>query len=151
MNIWKNIPWQACSGDEMDTRSKPYCYVITNLGWRAREVRPWMQVLDDLHLLTRFHPGQRRTAGNLPHDRLVSGQRDERGFSAPVKGLPRNFYDAEWLEDLDEHQKRDLQLKPAVDMTFPKRIIEYINILNSLCTLAYTGHQNDKFTYCCSW
>ena len=85
-----------------------------------------MQVFDDLHLSMRFHPGRHRTVGNLPHTRVLqlSDQREERGFSAPVKGLPENFYDPDWLEDLDEHQKRNLDLQPGVDLTFPSRIIE---------------------------
>lgn len=125
--LWENIPWYGCSGDETDSRRVPHCHMITKLPWRAPAIRAWMQILDDLHLHTRFVSGLRATPGNFPYVRVEPTKqavRNERGMAQVVKGLPINFYCPDWLADLDEYDRHALAAEPAIDLAFSPNIIQ---------------------------
>jgi hypothetical protein len=121
--IFEQLPLEAMSGDETDHRGPDRRYNITTLSWRSPAIRAWMQVLDDLHLSTRFTQGKRTTAGKFPHARVQALGRNERHLDVPVKGLPSNFYNPDWLSSLDDYDRKDLRIQPAVDLTFTSGIL----------------------------
>ena len=117
--IWNTIPWEAMSGDETDHHSGKVRYVITSLPWRAKWIREWMAVFDQLHLATRFQESGRATAGAFPHLRVRSARhREDQICTQAVPGLPRNFYDEDWLRDQTPRTIRELRIRPEIDLRF---------------------------------
>lgn len=116
--LWKTLPLEAMSGDESSDDVMPRAYAITVLPWRnpSPEITKWLRSFDHLHLSTRFGTDDRPLPGNFPH-RRVSSKRIEAHSPAPP-GLPRNFYDPLWLQDLDKFQIETLDIQPPIDLTF---------------------------------
>ena len=122
------MPYEAMSGDEECTKAKDDTirFEITNLRWRnpAPEIRAWFKTLDALHMSTRFAANDRPLAGRFPHRRMPSKRMEP--VDTPVPKLPRNFYDPNWLETLDEIECDILQIQPAIDLTFSPQISLYV-------------------------
>jgi hypothetical protein len=118
------MPYEAMSGDEECTKAKDDTirFEITNLRWRnpAPEIRAWFKTLDALHMSTRFAANDRPLAGRFPHRRIPSKRMEP--VDIPVPKLPRNFYDPNWLETLDEIERDILQIQPAIDLAFSPQI-----------------------------
>jgi hypothetical protein len=121
--LLRSLPLAAVSGDETDHRGRQLRYNITTLSWRSPEIRRWMQVLDDLHLSTRFSTGNRATAGKFPHVRIHISERNERHLDTPVAGLPRNFYNQDWMDSLDRRERAALRIQEPVDLSFSPDIL----------------------------
>lgn len=118
--VLEKMPYYSCSGDESCPRNGEARYEITNLRWRNTAIREWFHALDALHMSTRFQVNGRPLPGALPHYRVNSDRVEE--DAPPVVGLPRNFYDEEWLEDLDEIELEQLDVQPPMDITFSPAI-----------------------------
>lgn len=91
------------SGDETDpefaNRKRPR-YNILVVPWHSKELTDYLRSLNVIHLHTRFTAVGQPKLGNWPRDRVESSKVDLK--SGPISGLPRNFYDAEWLAGLPE-------------------------------------------------
>lgn len=127
--LWLNMPPEAMSDDEDIHESGKPRYAIRKLRWRAAAIRPYLQVFDHLHLCTRFTSDNRATPGSFPHLRLVSDREEPPAAQrlGAIAGLPRNFYDPHWLEDLQPYQRVALDVKPEVDIHLPPQITEYVD------------------------
>ncbi|KIP01819.1 hypothetical protein PHLGIDRAFT_326383 [Phlebiopsis gigantea 11061_1 CR5-6] len=101
------------SGDEEEKEKPPHppTWRIVPARWRSREFTEFLRVLD-LEWREKWSAPihTRKTSGNPPRNRReVYGSRSEEGI-APT-GLPRNCYDAEWLEALHPTARRGLNIK----------------------------------------
>lgn len=129
-NIWKAIPYEACSGDESEyDEDNQKELVVTQLGWRNREVRGWMQVWDDLNLKIQITRKAGGMSGRLPYPRYDPEDRprgrarpESHRYQAP-SGLPRNFYSPDYLRDLTDVQRDSLNLQPPISLQFPPAIL----------------------------
>lgn len=127
---FSKLPPTACSGDEFDPVSKKY--LITTLPWRAGCIRPIAQALDDLHISMRFPDNQNPTQGAFPIPRIDPSTLEpprviiDRYRKSAPPGLPRNFYDSEYLKTLSPSKLSKLKIKPAIDLSFDQHILEYV-------------------------
>lgn len=124
-----SISWAACSGDESGEADSDTELLITKLPWRAPQIRTWMQTLDNLDLVHRFQDGLRSSPGNFPRPRRDPQLHDppqpliENRRCLPVKGLPRNFYNNNWLKSLPPYETSRLNVQPPVDLSFPLAMV----------------------------
>ncbi len=105
------------NGSRHIPRSAPHRrqYKIPIIRWRSPEVTKWLRIMDLVHVGTRFHDDGTPMPGNqarerYPFNKIQTGR--------PITGLPRNFYDAEWLKTLNPGQVTDLGLQPEIDISF---------------------------------
>ena len=128
------------SEDEPDWRSAsgkvPHTYFVVRPAWRSEDVVPWLQVIDNVYLARRFKADGRVTAGNWIRNRVRSGKVDQ--TAVPIKGLPVNFYDKEWLTSLPPKKRRALNVGEASDLTHTKEMIRSVSLLSSPATKAYS-------------
>ncbi|KAJ3754250.1 hypothetical protein EV360DRAFT_73850 [Lentinula raphanica] len=87
--------------EEEDVTSNPPKYKVMRPLWRGSDVEDFFRWLDACHILVRMPndspTGARYSQGAPPRFRIRTSQdSDNQTF---VKGLPRNFYRAEWLEE----------------------------------------------------
>ena len=117
------------SEDEPDWRSAsgkiPYGYFVVCPAWRSGEVTSWLQVIDNVYLAQRFTTDGRVTPGNWVRNRIRSTRVDR--AAVPIKGLPANFYDKEWLRSLPPRKRRALGVIEAVDLTHTKEILRSVS------------------------
>lgn len=118
--ILKRMPYYSCSGDESYIHNGQVRNEITNLRWRNTAIKKWFHTLDALHMSTRFQVNGQPLPGAFPHYRVNSGRIED--DAPPVVGLPRNFYDEDWLENLDEIELEKLDVQPPMDITFSPAI-----------------------------
>ena len=107
------------SEDEPDWRSAsgkiPTNYFVVRPAWRSEEVTSWLQVIDGVHLARRFMTDGRVTVGNWVRNRVRCGKTNQ--MAVPIRGLPVNFYDREWLSSLSPRKKLTLRVGEAVDIS----------------------------------
>ena len=119
------------SEDEPDWRSAsgrvPMNYFVIRPAWRSAEVTSWLQVIDNVYLSHRFMTDGRTTPGNWIRNRVRSGKVDQ--TAAPIKGLPVNFYDKEWLQSLPPQSKRGLRVGEAADLSHTEEMIRLVSTL----------------------
>ena len=117
------------SEDEPDWRSAsgkvPTNYFVVRPAWRSAEVISWLQVIDNVYLARRFMTDGRTTPGNWIRNRVRSGKVDQ--TAAPIKGLPVNFYDKEWLKSLPPRKRRGLRVSEAVDLSHTEEMIRLVS------------------------
>ncbi|KAF8058574.1 hypothetical protein FPV67DRAFT_1428039 [Lyophyllum atratum] len=126
--VWSALKMKAMSGDESvfdGDASDSRRYITTKLRWRDSSVDEWLKVFDKLHLSTRFNLANEPGPGQFPHRRVVSTELARRGDD-PVKGLPRNFYDEEWLRGLNKSTRDKLNIQDAVDLSFSTEILRFV-------------------------
>ncbi|KAF9521319.1 hypothetical protein CPB83DRAFT_738381, partial [Crepidotus variabilis] len=70
-------------------------------------------------LSTRFKPDNRVKRGAFPHIRVPSSRQDHSG---PPSGLPKNFYNKDYLARLDEVELDALSFLPSVSIAFSPRV-----------------------------
>ena len=119
--LMDKIPVGAMSGDETDHRQNNLNYVVRPPVWRSSEIEPFFMALDDLHLSTRFSSNGRAKRGKFPHPRIRSGRPPIPGGGVP--GLPVNFYDPRWLRTLTGFERKELKIKPSIDLELSPYII----------------------------
>ena len=118
------------SEDEPDWRSAtgkiPSNYFVVRPVWRSEEVSSWLQVIDNVYLARRFSADGRVTPGNWVRNRVRCGKIDQ--MAAPIKGLPVNFYDKEWLTSLPPKKRRALRIGETSDLTHTSEMIRYLSV-----------------------
>jgi hypothetical protein len=119
--LMDKIPVGAMSGDETDHRQGNLNYVVRPPVWRNSEIEPFFMALDDLHLSTRFSSNGRAKRGKFPHPRIRSGRPPIPGGGIP--GLPVNFYDPRWLRTLTNFERKELKIKPSIDLELSPYLI----------------------------
>lgn len=124
--IFLKLTPDAMSGDEEVHEGGDLRYAITNARWRHPSIRTFFRIFDGLHLSTRISEDGRASSGAMPHIRIESNRPDihER---APPK-LPINFYDAEWLNSLQTHERARLDVQPPVNLMVTKEMAMYVMI-----------------------
>ncbi len=112
------------SGDETDHIPYQLRYAVKKLPWRSPKLTEFLRTLDLLHLSTQFTKSGKLMKGGLPRLRIRSEQMVDKDCS-PVPGLPRSFYDEEWLAMQDEHELKALQItSDDVDLKIPQTAYE---------------------------
>lgn len=119
------MPAEAMSGDESDHAGGRVRYVVRAPNWRNPAISSWMTTFDNLHLSTRFNGDGRATPGKFPRLRIRSTKRGV-AKCAEVPGLPKNFYDEKWLNSLHEEDRNDLEMQPALDLSFTPYIQRFV-------------------------
>jgi hypothetical protein len=90
-------------------------YKIKSIHWRSPDVTKWLRTMDLVHIGTRFYDDGTPMPGNQARERYP-GTKTQIG--RPITGLPRNFYDAEWLKTLDLDEIAGLGVQPEIDINF---------------------------------
>ncbi|KAL4260737.1 hypothetical protein AB1N83_008542 [Pleurotus pulmonarius] len=131
--LWESMPMEVVSGDETDhgpssnrrlyNKTVQERYAITNHPWRSLEVKQWFRTFDALHMATRFTLDDRAGPGRFPHIRIESGRVSKK--SRPVPGLPRNFYNPDFLRSLNDHDLETLNPQADFNLSFSRRV-QYI-------------------------
>jgi len=90
-------------------------YKILKVQWRSMEVTKWLRTMDLIYSGTKINEDGTAAPGNefrkcYPSDKTQIGQ--------PIMGLPRNFYDAKWLQALSPSQLAVLNVQPKIDINF---------------------------------
>ena len=116
------------SGDESEEDSRCKRFLITKLPWRSEEFEQFLADLDIAQLSTRWTAAGSWSKGNMPHVREGRGRQRSRpdGRCDAVEGLPRNFYDEDWLQSLQENDAEEvtrLDIQAPVDITLPERVV----------------------------
>ncbi|KAK7446043.1 hypothetical protein VKT23_014666 [Stygiomarasmius scandens] len=118
MDATKHITMDVMSGEETCDEGM----AITRLPWRSRELGDFLHRCSDLHLATKYNQNRHYKNGAFPYCRIPSRNVDRRE-QAP-QGLPANFYDQTWLNDLNHpNRKASLKMKPAIDLTLPNDLL----------------------------
>ena len=115
------------SGDESEEGAHGKRFLITSLPWRSEELAGFLEDMDVAHLATRWTPAGSWSKGNMPHVREGRDRQRPRidDRCQVVEGLPRNFYDDDWLDALesnDPEQFAGLKIQEQVDLTLPSDI-----------------------------
>lgn len=111
------------SGDESDHSGGRRRYVVRKLQWRSNDVTNTLRVLDALALVSHWTSDGRPRPGKFPHVRIDSTRVEDRD---PVRNLPRNFYKVDWLNTLDEHELRELNMGKPIDLNLPDHILRCV-------------------------
>lgn len=123
------------SDDESDREQceGPRHFKILKLNWRSTELRHFLRLLDLLYLYVKFKANGRYQNGNWVRTRLPSNKSENRTaeVSEAVAGLPRNFYDTNWYENLNPRLRRILGATSSVDLTIPDVYKRYDNSQSS--------------------
>ena len=114
---------EGMSGDESDHLDGHRRYVVSKLNWRSDEVTEVLRALDALVLVSHWTSDGRPRPGKFPHVRLHSDKVEERD---PVRNLPRNFYQTEWLDTLDKYERRELNMSEPVKLSLPPGLLRYV-------------------------
>jgi len=115
------------SGDESDRSEEGQIrehrrFFVVSLAWRSPEVTPWLQVIDDAHLDSRFSESGRASRGNWVRHRVRSSKVDH--MRPPVTGLPENFYDKAWLGRLSQNEQEALEMQKEIRLEHDPGLVE---------------------------
>lgn len=97
-------------------------FFVVRPAWRSPEVDPWLQVIDNTYLGSRFSDSGRASRGNWVRHRVRSGRLDY--ARPPVIGLPKNFYDEEWLGHLSQLELEALGMQEEVSLEHDPSLVE---------------------------
>ena len=84
-----------------------------------------LRVLDALALISHWTSDGRPMPGKFPHVQTHSGEVENWD---PVRNLPRNFYQEDWLETLDKYELRELNMGKEINLVFPARLLRCVTI-----------------------
>ncbi|KLO06160.1 hypothetical protein SCHPADRAFT_895681 [Schizopora paradoxa] len=99
--------------------------------WKHPDLTYWVRILDGLYISTRFNEAGKPTPGNWPRIRLPPAPNAPKSKKLPPSGLPRNFFNPEYLASLYPYQLARLQVKPPRKLEFPPELIEYRDVTSS--------------------
>lgn len=117
------------SGDESEVSGasrEHRRFFVVRPAWRSPKVTPWLQVIDAVHLDSRFSESGRASRGNWVRHRVRSGRVDH--VRPPVIGLPKNFYDEEWLGGLSQTELEALEVQEEVSLEHDPNLMEEVNV-----------------------
>lgn len=130
-SLWALDPCVAacCSDDETDeeetANSGSKVCKVRQLKWRSSAMGRVLDKLDEFR--DKKSAGSIRTSpGNTPRLRVRGEDNPENSSKAP-KRLPRDVYDDEWYDDLEDSEREELEELPRVGLS------HYIRVLNNLC------------------
>lgn len=113
------MSYAALSDDDSDHEAGSHLgrsrYAIVREAWRSEELIKWLRTIDLLALGEKW--GGRLVAhrGNVRRLRIHS-TRSKDGVA--VIELPENCYDRDWLNSLNDYERKILNVQPPLDMTF---------------------------------
>ena len=99
-------------------------HLRTILPWRSKMLTEVMEILDLLHISSRYTPDGKPGPGNWPRARYPSSTRENK--ASPPRGLPRNCYDARWLDSLSREAIQVLRPEPEIDLTISERLKQFV-------------------------
>jgi len=129
VTIVESLGLDGMSSDESshEGRKGEATYRIWEKRWRSRQVNDWLRMLDALHLRLRYSGKWQATAGAWPHFRSSGLEYSER---PPVKGLPVDFYSADWYGKQDAFMKGQLKAaKQLGSLKVPAEHWKYVHLL----------------------
>ena len=124
----ESLGLDGMSSDESshEGRKGEATYHIREKRWCSRQVNDWLRMLDALHLRLRYSGKWQATAGAWPHFRSSGLEYSER---PPVKGLPVDFYSADWYGNQDAFMKGELKAKKKLgSLTVPAEYWKYVHL-----------------------
>jgi len=97
---------------ELDTNG-PKVYFVKRVGWRPKVLTRRMMMIDrDRNVTTTYN---NRKPGNPPRLCKWRNNPTETARNA-LPGLPINFYDPDWYNELTDRQKKEIRATPAVEL-----------------------------------
>lgn len=114
--------------EDYDRQGKEHLIAL-GMPWRSAEAEEWMVRLDHVHMSTRWNAKGTPKRGNLPRWRVRGSTRMEI-HCEPPRGLPENFYDARWLNELMEVDREALEATERVELGLSDRIMEYVSVFS---------------------
>ena len=112
------------SSDESETdTSGQKEYVVKTMPWRSKEVTDLLRIVDDERNTSNGF-GDRRP-GNAPRKRAVRRPCSVTARNAP-SGLPVNFYDPAWYNDLSKSDKTALNVQSMVELPTIDQVRGYV-------------------------
>ena len=120
------------SDDESDHDNGPRTgnrtFTVTSVWWRSKnpQFMAILELFDLLYMSTKFKRDGTPHPGNWPRVRIRVDDRQPQNQGKPVPGLPENFYDNLWLQELralDPTAIDRLMIQPAINLAIDPRII----------------------------
>jgi len=125
---------RALSDDESDHEKGANLgqsrYAIIKEEWRSDELIKWLRMIDLLACGMKWDGRNVARQGNSRRFRVVSTRSKK---SMAVSGLPENCYNPNWLKTLKSYERKHLDVKPAIDMTFTEEERVCVFQLFSFC------------------
>lgn len=100
-------------------------YRILNMRWRSSDLKSLVRLCDPLHMRTRYNDAGEPLPGNFPHFRMPS-IKESTTCSAP-RGLPVNYYNPSYLEELDDEELEELGAVAAVPIVISEATLAVAN------------------------
>ncbi|KAI0026656.1 hypothetical protein K488DRAFT_92149 [Vararia minispora EC-137] len=104
------------SDDESDHEGDRPLYKVSKQAWRSVELDRFLRLLDLLYLRSKFKSNGVASPGTWPRRRVSSGQVIP---GTVLIGLPTNFYDLNWMKNLDASGLRELDIRDHVSLEPP--------------------------------
>ncbi|KAI0681688.1 hypothetical protein BC835DRAFT_1227106, partial [Cytidiella melzeri] len=96
----------AQSDDETVMQDGTAMAKASKMRWRSNQFEKVLRLLDALYLKTKFNPLGVATTRSFPPSRFTGTSKSQK---QPVKDLPSNCYDKDWLDGLDEEDRNNLR------------------------------------------
>ena len=110
------------SDDESDhengTNLRHGQYAIVEEAWRSEDLIKWVRTMDLLAFGEKWDGRNVARRGNGRRLRIHSTHSKD---GTAIAGLPVNCYNPGWLSSLKEYERKLLQVKPPLDMTFSEK------------------------------
>lgn len=90
-------------------------YAIVKEPWRSDELIIWLRTID---LLACGEKWAERNVAQQGNSRRLRAHSSRSKHSVAVAGLPKNCYNPDWLNTLDQVEREHLQVKPPFNMKF---------------------------------
>ncbi len=119
------------------------------LVWRSKKMGKAYYICDALNLDDKFDAQGNIKSGLFPRPRIIG---DVESTKKPVKGLPRNCYDEEWLAAMDSDDREDLGVRDEeADLSIPPKLEKYVSSPQAIrlglivCYRLYEDMQNKQY------
>ena len=110
----------SMSEDECVVTALKTHFSISEPDWRSQHLSQFLHVYDGV----RRHQKLERGTQTHGRDRFVDPTSlNSQNRSVPVKGLPANSYDKNWLQKLSAGEVRELNLQPEYDFTHHPEVL----------------------------
>jgi hypothetical protein len=98
-------------------------FKIVNMKWRSQEATKWLRTMDLIYVGTKFYEDRTAMPGSQFRERYPS---DKVEIGRAIRGLPRNFYDVQWLQRLSPFEQQALEIQPEIDINFTENERGYV-------------------------